>query len=207
MPILGDETNVFPETLLDESFGDETERQWWVLYTKSKQEKAIARELLAQEVPFYLPLVTKLTYVRGKGVPSRKPLFAGYVFLFGTDEERVLGLKTNRISRVLPVDDPEQLQRELGDLERLIRSGAPLTIEARLAPGRPVRIRSGPLEGLEGTVITRRGQTRLLVSVQFLQQGASVEIDDYMLEPTWQACVKERAGTSTAEPVPQGQHG
>jgi hypothetical protein len=39
------------------------------------------------------------------------------------------------------------------------------------------------LAGLEGTIITRRGQTRLLVHVDFLQQGASVEIDDLCVEP------------------------
>jgi transcriptional antiterminator RfaH len=187
MPILGKETNLFPETLLDGDIFEETGRRWWVLYTKSKQEKAIARELLAQEIPFYLPLVKKITYIRGKAVASRRPLFSGYVFLFGSDEQRVLSLKTNRISRVLTVDEPEQLGRELGDLECLIRSGAPLTIEARLAPGRRVRVCCGPLEGLEGTVVMRRGQTRLLVSVHFLQRGASVEIDDFMLEPIWQA--------------------
>ena len=45
-----------------------------------------------------------------------------------------------------------------------------------------VRIRSGPLTGLEGLVIRRRGQDRLLVAVEFLQQGASVQIDDFEVE-------------------------
>jgi hypothetical protein len=31
-------------------------------------------------------------------------------------------------------------------------------------------------------VLVRRNHTRLLVSVDFLQQGASVEIDDFLLE-------------------------
>ena len=36
---------------------------------------------------------------------------------------------------------------------------------------------------VEGVVIRRRGETRLLVSVRFMQQGASVAIEDYMVEP------------------------
>jgi hypothetical protein len=36
---------------------------------------------------------------------------------------------------------------------------------------------------LEGTVLVRRGKTRLIVSITFLQQGASVEVDDFNLEP------------------------
>ena len=50
-------------------------------------------------------------------------------------------------------------------------------------PGDRVRVRRGPLAGVEGTVLTRRGRKRLLVSVDFLQQGASVEIEDFLLEP------------------------
>jgi len=65
----------------------------------------------------------------------------------------------------------------------LIASGAPLTLESRLAPGDRVRVRRGPLVDLEGTVLSRRGQTRLLIAVNFLQQGASVEIDDFLLDP------------------------
>ena len=39
------------------------------------------------------------------------------------------------------------------------------------------------MAGLEGTVIHRRGKTRLLVAVKMLQQGVSLEIDDFQLEP------------------------
>ena len=73
--------------------------------------------------------------------------------------------------------------RELQQLQRLIATNAPLTVESRLAPGRRVRVRQGPFAGIEGTVLVRRGETRLLVSINFLQQGASVEIDDFQLEP------------------------
>ena len=64
-----------------------------------------------------------------------------------------------------------------------VLSDAPLTVERRLVPGNRVRVRHGPLAGIEGVVLTRRGNTQLLVAVNFLQQGASVEIDDYVLEP------------------------
>jgi transcription antitermination factor NusG len=89
---------------------------------------------------------------------------------------------TNRISRVLTVCDPERLWADLRQISQLISANEPLTAEARLVPGDRVRVRYGPFEGLEGTVLRRGGRTRLLVSVDFLQQGASVEIDDFMLE-------------------------
>ncbi|MBI1904254.1 MAG: UpxY family transcription antiterminator [Planctomycetes bacterium] len=159
------------------------ERTWLVLYTKSRQEKALARCLLALEIPFYLPLIAKTTICRGRRFRSRVPVFTNYLFLFASTDERVRALQTNRISRVLPVGDPERLEFDLRQLQRLIASDAPLTIESRLTPGRRVRIRIGVLAGLEGVVVRRQGKSRLIISVNYLQQGASVEIEDCQVEP------------------------
>jgi len=175
--------SLYPEVLLDQGTCQPSDRRWWVLYTKVHQEKALAQQLLGYQIPYYLPLVPKSRVCRGRRLVSRVPLFAGYVFLFGTNEERVTSLTTNRISRVLGVDDLEGLTRDLRQLQRLIVSGAPLTVEQRLAPGQRVRVRSGLLAGLEGRVLKRHGATRLLVAVDFLQQGASVDMEDCLLEP------------------------
>lgn len=184
MPILTQEPCLFPETLLeDEPIWDLVDRQWWALYTRARQEKAISRALLARQVPFYLPLIKKISTVRGRSVNSHIPLFPGYVFLYGTAEERLFSLTTNRISRILPIDDADSFWRDLQQVHRLIASNAPLTVESRLVSGDRVRVTSGPLIGIEGTVLTRRGGDRLLVSIDFLQQGASVEIADFSLEP------------------------
>jgi transcriptional antiterminator RfaH len=183
MPILSEEPSQFPETLLEETPPGSEDRCWWVLYTKARQEKATARQLLTFRIPFYLPLVHKTFVSRGRKMCSYIPLFSGYVFMFGTEEERVRSLTTNRISRIISVEDAEQLVHDLRQLQQLIASDAPLTVESRLVPGNRVRVRRGPFAGVEGTVLTRRGKTRLLVAVDFLQQGASVEIDDFLLEP------------------------
>jgi transcription antitermination factor NusG len=183
MPILKEEPSLFPDDLLEVAPSDIPGRSWFALYTKARQEKALARELLKYGVPFYLPLIKKTSVSRGRRRTSQAPLFGGYLFLYGGDEERVRSLTTNRVSRVLQVEDPEQLVFDLRQLRQLIATNAPLTIESRLAPGRRVRVRRGAFAGLEGTVLKRRGETRLLVSINFLQQGASVEIDDFSLEP------------------------
>jgi transcription antitermination factor NusG len=183
MPILSKEQSLFPETLLEEAPPGSEDRRWRVLYTKARQEKATARQLLQFHIPFYLPLVGKTAMSRGRKTQSFIPLFSGYVFMFSTEDERVRSLTTNRISRILTVEDPEQLVHDLGQLKQLIVSDAPLTVESRLVPGNRVRVRQGPFAGVEGSVLTRRGKTRLLVAVDFLQQGASVEIDDFLLDP------------------------
>ena len=181
MPILAPETCEFPAGLL-EGYGGLTSRQWWALYTRPRQEKSLARELVRMELPFYLPLVNKANLIRGREVMSRLPLFQGYLFFFGDDEERLRSLSTRRVSQVVPVNDPARLVDDLRRIQQLIDSGAPLTLESRLSAGRRVRIRAGAMRGLEGIVVERRGQSRLLVSIDFIQQGASVAIEDYLLE-------------------------
>ena len=192
MPVLAEETCLFPENLFDEPMvatGDDlldsrvAERVWWVVYTKSRQEKSLARDLLGSQIPFYLPQVAKSSLIRGRRVRTHMPVFPGYLFLYGSPDERVDSLKTNRISRILPVPLQDALEQDLRQLAKLIATNAPLTIERRLAPGRKVRIRCGPMAGFEGVVVQRRGSDRLLISVSFLQQGVSVEINDFMVEP------------------------
>jgi transcription antitermination factor NusG len=183
MPILAAETSLYPADLFQrppEATGDAA---WWVLQTKARQEKAVARQLLAAAVSFYLPLVRQTHVYRGRRVQAHTALFPGYVFMLGTENDRLTSLATNRLSRILPVPAEENLAAQLLQVKRLIDSGAPLSVESRLAPGRRVRVRFGPLEGMEGTVLTRRGSVRLLVAINFIQRGASVEIDDGCLEP------------------------
>ncbi len=195
MPILAEETCLYPDSLLDDSprqsgqdwrSGDQAEpdadRQWWLIYTKSRQEKSLARQLLSMGIPFYLPLVRKDSMIRGRRVQSHLPLFGGYLFLFADDSQRVDCLATNRVSQLHHVGDPEQLHRDLCQINWLIRSDAPLTLERRLSAGQRVRVRTGAFKGISGTLIARRGDTRLLVAVDFIGQGVSMEIDDFQLE-------------------------
>jgi transcriptional antiterminator RfaH len=189
MPILASEPNIFPEHLLDRYQSDvllaETdESEWWVFHTRARQEKSLARDLLQREIPFYLPLVRRRLLVRGRPMHSHVPLFTGYVFMYGSNEDRVRALMTNRVAHGFQVKDVEQFRLDLQNIQLLIDSGAALTIESRLEPGSPVRIRAGSLAGMEGTILRRKNSTRLLVWVKMLQQGVSLEIEDFLLEPT-----------------------
>jgi transcriptional antiterminator RfaH len=183
MPFLPPETSLYPHNLLDDFTSGESERCWWAIYTKARQEKSLAQNLLGHEIPFYLPLVKKDRYSRWHRVRAYLPVFDGYLFMYGSDEERVTALTTNRISRVLPVNHPEQLRAELGQLRHLIESDVPVTIERRLTRGDRVRVKSGPFKDVEGAIIRREGETRLLVAVNYMEQGVSIEIDDFMVEP------------------------
>jgi len=157
--------------------------QWWVLHTRPRAEKAVARFLGTVGVPFYLPLYARRWVKRGRFFSSLLPLFPGYLFIFGTDEHRLVALKTNKIVRVLQVPDQDRLRSDLEHTHRLIESGLPVTPEEKLAVGTRVEIVAGPLAGLTGIVTRRLKQLRFHVEVEFIQRGASVEIEGWMLQP------------------------
>lgn len=184
MPILPKEPEIYPEELLDWPLQADSEGfQWWVLYTLARREKDLMRRLRSMEVPFYCPLTERKSRTpSGRKRVSYVPLFAGYVFLCGREEQRYMALKTNCISKVLPVNDPIPLVNDLRQIRQLIESEAPLLPEARLERGMRVRIRTGPLMGVEGVVVRRRGKDHLLVAVEFLQRGASVSLEDFEVE-------------------------
>lgn len=182
MPILDTEVSQFPEHLLEDCRSLGSDRCWWVAYTMARQEKALARRLLRWQIPFFLPLTPKDNYFRGRRIRSHIPLFSGYVFLFARADERMLALGTNRISSMLSVADQEQLFRDLRQVHHLVTSGLQVTFESHLVPGQRVAVKAGAMMGLEGTVISRRGQSRIVIAVNFLQKGASIAIDSSLLE-------------------------
>lgn len=174
--------SLYPVDLFEKASELSLDRAWWVVYTKSRQEKVFSRHLFVHRIPHCVPLIEKHSICCGRRHSTQIPLFPGYVFMLGSEQERVCSLTSNRVSRILAVADPVRLRVDLERILRLIRTGAPLTAEQRLGPGHRVRVRYGALAGIEGTVDVRCGKTRLIISITFLHQGASVEIDDFNLE-------------------------
>jgi transcriptional antiterminator RfaH len=135
------------------------------------------------KVPFYGPLIKRTTRTpSGRARPALVPLFPGYVFLCGSEEQRAEAFRTKFAVRIIEAPDKAELLFDLRQIYQLIVSGAPLSPEARLSKGMKVRIRSGPFAGIEGSVIKRHGKDTLLVAVNFLQKGASVVVGDYETE-------------------------
>jgi transcriptional antiterminator RfaH len=184
VPVLPLEVSLFPEDLLSARASYVTgARVWWVIHTKPRQEKSIIRQLRKNAVPFYLPLISRRSVISGRAVISHVPLFPSYVFLFGDREERITALATGRVVRVLDVAEQQDLWRDLSQVKQLIDTGAQIRPEGRLSAGTSVEISSGPLAGLKGTILNELSRQRFVVWVDFMQQGASVLLDDLYLTP------------------------
>jgi transcriptional antiterminator RfaH len=182
VPVLPVEPGWFPADLFEQAPApDPDARRWWVLHVRPRQEKSLARQLLQAEVPFYLPQVQRRSRIRGRVLTSYNPLFAGYLFLLAAAEERITALATARVVNSIRVLDQPKLWADLRQIYRLIATGAPVTPEDRLAPGMLVEVRDGPLAGLKGKILRAASGRRFVVEVDFIQRGASVTLDDFVL--------------------------
>lgn len=180
MPILQSEPDCFPENLLS---AVDPALPWWACYTRSRQEKQLMRTLRKEGIGHYAPIIARrYRSPAGRIRESHLPLFANYVFVHGDEMARYLAVCSGCVSRTLAVPQPDLLVHDLRQLQQLIHTGAPLSPEARIESGDRVRVRNGQFAGFEGIVLRRQQQTRLIVEVRFMNQGASVVLDDCQLE-------------------------
>lgn len=156
---------------------------WWVAHTKARNEKALAHLLCRWEIPYFLPLVEKVSHRKGRRFESLLPLFSGYVFFCGDIDARYRALTSNRIAQVLEVPDQAGLVKELIPIYQALSRGLPVDAHPYLKSGVRCRVKGGPLVGYEGIVVRKKNVTRILLQVEMLGQAAAVEIDADLLEP------------------------
>ena len=155
---------------------------WWVAHTKSRNEKALAHDLVNREISYFLPMTWNIRRHRGRKIQSLLPLFSGYVFFCGNENQRLEVLRTNRVANIIEVKDQDRLVNELAQIDQALRAGADLTPHKYMAKGQLCRVITGPLEDLEGIVVTTKGAMRLILQIDMLGQAASVEVDTNMVE-------------------------
>jgi transcription antitermination factor NusG len=158
------------------------EGQWWVVHTRSRNEKALAHDLISKDISYFLPMSWKVNRKSRRTIRSLLPLFNGYLFFCGKENQRVELLKTNRVAHLIEVDDQEKLLDELVQVYQALQSGAPLTPHKYIKEGQRCCVIAGPLIGLEGIVVRSKNATRLVLQIDMLGQAASVEIDVDMME-------------------------
>lgn len=156
--------------------------QWWVAHVKSRNEKALAHDLIRRNISYFLPMSWKVRRHSGRTIKSLLPLFSGYLFFCGEENERIELLRTNRVANLIVVNDQQMLIDELAQIEHALRAGVALTPHKYVKVGQRCRIIAGPLANLTGIVVRAGNTARLLLQVDILGQGAAVEIDVDMIE-------------------------
>jgi transcriptional antiterminator RfaH len=200
MPVLPLQSSLHPENLLDSpDLASAGECEWWVLHTKPRCEKTLARRLHHDDCSYYLPMYLRNRRVKGVIRERQVPLFSSYLFLRGDRDARQKALATNLVANSLYVADRAALLRTLVGVRQMLKDGSKPYPEKRVLRGMAVEIIDGPLEGMTGKVVRRGGSFRFLIEVNFLQQGVSVEIDRRMFQPISKKCtiLNELAGRPT----------
>jgi transcriptional antiterminator RfaH len=183
MPILPAEPDIFPEDLWDGDLVSSGAFRWWCLHTKPRQEKASARHLLERRIGYYLPQVRRESRTpAGRPIRSIIPLFPCYLFLLGDEIQRLEAFRGGTLVQVLEVADQACLLHDLRQIHRVLASGVPVALETSHPVGARVRICSGPLTGVVGTVIRRGPRDRFVAMVNFLGSGAVVDLEDWQVE-------------------------
>ena len=155
---------------------------WRVAHTKSRNEKALAWQMQRKGISYFLPLTRKAYQRKGRTFRSLLPLFAGYVFFCGNEDERVEVLQTNRVANIIEVKDQPKLVSELSPIQAALCKGQQLLPHRYIKAGQRCRVTAGPLTGTEGIVIRAGEHTRLVLQVDILGQATSVEIGMDMIE-------------------------
>jgi transcription antitermination factor NusG len=157
---------------------------WYAAYTCANHEKRVAAELRARDVEHFLPLYSSVRRWKDRRVNLDLPLFPGYIFVHLALRDR---LRVVQIPSVVRLVGFGGLPTALPDTEmEIMRSGLSERLRAKphpfLTEGRRVRVRSGPLAGMRGILLRRRGKTRFVVSVKLIMRSVAVEIDHADLE-------------------------
>jgi len=155
---------------------------WWLVYTKPRNEKALAEDLERMGIGCFLPLARVRRRYSGRSVEATIPLFPSYLFFRGGEDQRLVSLRTNRVVRVIRVVEQERLEEDLRNIHLACRSDQPVDLYPGLRSGQRCRVVSGSLQGMEGVVLRRRGLCRVYVGVEVLGQSAELEIDPSLLE-------------------------
>jgi len=156
---------------------------WYVLHTKSRQEKILANELAARKVDHYLPLIKRPRFYGNRKAVVEEPLFPGYVFLFGDLDQAYLADRTKRVANIISVADQRQFEWELKNIRLALTHDVPLDPYPHLTRGVRVEVRSGPFQGLQGVIEDKGKDSRLILQVDVLGRAVSLEIHGALLEP------------------------
>jgi len=160
------------------------EARWYALHTRSRHEKLVEGELRKKGIETFLPLRKITRHWSDRIKKIEQPIFSGYLFVHTPLKDRMEILQTRGSVRLvgfhsLPVPIPD---KEMDVVRRFVEEKISVDPYPYLAQGDHVYVRSGPLKGVEGFIVRKDRQTRLVISLDLLFQSVSVEIDEALVE-------------------------
>jgi transcription antitermination factor NusG len=153
---------------------------WYALYTAPRHEKHLAQQMERRSIPCFLPLYRSVRRWKDRRKQLDLVLFPGYIFVQVALQSRVQVLQLpgavhlvtfNGQPAPLPNDEIEALRKRLS-------GSANIEPHPYLRTGRRVRVRRGPMVGLEGIVVRRKDCCRVVFSIDLIMRSVAVEVDE-----------------------------
>ena len=157
---------------------------WFVAHTKPRREKKLVEYCARQGLAATLTCFASAHKYRGKTVVFQKPLFPGYVFLQLDPAQKSSVRQNDHVANLLEVFDQETFTRQLAEILAALETDLEIRLAPAIGEGMRVKIKSGPLQGIEGWVEQRYGRTTVLLRLDFINQAAAVKGDADQLELT-----------------------
>jgi len=155
---------------------------WFVAHTKPRCEKKLVRYCLREGISATLPCYQAAHKYRRKTVVFEKPLFPGYVFLQITNQQRGKLFQSDCLANLLEVIDQEIFLHQLSEILCALETGLEIRLAPAIGEGMRVKIKNGPLQGIDGWVEQRYGMSTVLLRLDFIGQAAAVKVEAADLE-------------------------
>ena len=161
--------------------------QWYALYTRSRFEKKLLCELASRQVEVFLPMREILSQWKDRKKKVWVPLFPGYIFVNHEDTPenryRILNIPgavqfVSICGRSNPVPEEQILA-----IRRFLETGLSFDPYPYIKVGTQVEVIAGPLKGIRGILIEKRGKFRFVLQVDMIRQAISMEIDALDIRP------------------------
>lgn len=160
--------------------------RWYVVHTRSRHEKQVHSLLSYKGIETFLPLVNTLSRRRDRKKYVDIPLFPGYIFVHA-EEDNLSNVKYTRgVARIIgtDIDKPTPVpEKQILDIKKILESKVKLDPHPYLKKGTRVRLKSGPLKGVEGVLVEKKGCFNIVVHIDLLQKGAAAEVSVADVEP------------------------
>jgi transcription termination/antitermination protein NusG len=157
---------------------------WYVVYTSANHEKRVAEQFLARGIAHFLPQYESIRKWKDRKVRLHLPLFPGYVFVQMDLAKRLGVLQVPGVARLVGFDgQPAPVPEEdLLRVREFLAQGFRAEPHRLLKIGRRVRVKTGPLAGMEGIVARRKNGHKVVIAFDLIQQAMAVEIAGEGLE-------------------------
>ena len=157
---------------------------WYAIFTRHQHEKSVALSLSNKNHEVFLPLYRSVRRWQDRAKSLWLPLFPCYLFVREGMDRQLQIVTTPGVVHVVKWGGQPAIvpQAQLDAVRQMVESRLPVEAHALLQAGDRVRVKTGPLMGLEGILTRKKGIARLVVSIAMLGRSAAVEIDGLYVE-------------------------